>query len=88
MDKEGSELLARQLQKWAERLSIWMENPQEMADSIADEVVVIFKNSSDIPIPQDLIDCTRVSANAAFYIMCKRMFVDFMDEKDEDLEDK
>ena len=87
MNSEEEVQLSKQLAKWAQRLGVWMENPQEMADSIADEVVVIFKNSSDIPIPQDLIDCTRVSANAAFYIMCKRMFVDFMDEKDEDLED-
>lgn len=84
------ELLSEQLRKWAERLGVWMEDPQEMADSIADEVVVIFERSiatEDKPIPQDLIDCTRVAATAAFYVMCKRMFVDFMDEKDEDLED-
>ena len=82
------EIIVEQLTKWAQRIGVWMENPQEVADSIADEVVVIFKNSSDIEIPQDLIDCTRTSANAAFYIMCKRMFVDFLDEKDEDLRNK
>jgi hypothetical protein len=70
----------RVFRNYAERLGAWQEDTKGVADSIADEVQTIL-GVSEWSSPDEIILMVRLAAESAFYITCKRLLADFMEEE-------
>lgn len=62
----------------SERMNVWREDPEEVAQSVADECVALLKKS----VREDDLPLAHSVAQLAFYVTVRRVFADFRDDDD------